>query len=235
MPVDNDEVMQSTFTFEAGDGNSKAVQIDLKIESGRSCSTCCRRLRYLLLHNMDNPQCLNRTVKVPLFLAMFVLDFVQFGLAFFYISLIYCISSNQQDANDDHYCPIPITFFLFVMMWPPLVPVFDPVVNMAVLCYNTPRIGRLHSITSTLALLSPILSCASFIVVHVDWVDPVTHQIIWTSWASYALVPAVLFFLKVLQIYGTQLYIASAESRTASEWNSLLHVTGKHIKREEFR
>ena len=95
-----------------------------------------------------------RVSKVPLFLAMFVLDFVQFGLAFFYISLIYCISSNQvkngyncddiirewgekaigctlkcryfalylihilqQDANDDHYCPIPITFFLFVMMW----------------------------------------------------------------------------------------------------------------------
>lgn len=60
---------------------------------------------------------------------------------------------------------------------PPLVPVFDPVVNMTVLCYNTPYIGRLHSITSTLALLSPILSCASFIVVHVDWVDADTNQV----------------------------------------------------------
>ena len=53
-----------------------------------------------------------------------------------------------------------------------MVPLIDPVINMAVLCYNTPRIGRLHSVTSTLALLSPLFSAASCFYVRVDWLEP---------------------------------------------------------------
>merc|ERR1712100_696959 len=98
---------------------------------------CCSRLRYVLLHNMHQPRCCNRSVKVPVFLPF-----------------VSCIDSNQ-NHHDDRYCPIPPSFFLFLTMWPPLVSLYDPVVNMAVLCYNTPRIGRLHSVWSTFALLSP--------------------------------------------------------------------------------